>query len=120
MQDAGHVQRKKMQVMYRKNVQMCVVLGTALENCRCKCVFFSEYITFFCERIHAVPKNICLGLICFPPINRGQYLDWAMQASVISILAKKSNIITALYYEWEGRADDPYQLLIFFLPIFFS
>jgi hypothetical protein len=30
------------------------------------------------------------------------------QASVISMLAKKSNIITALYYKWQGRADDPY------------
>jgi len=30
------------------------------------------------------------------------------QASVINMLAKKSNIITVLYYKWQGRVDDPY------------
>ena len=28
MQDAGHVQRKKMKFMYRKDVEMCAFLGT--------------------------------------------------------------------------------------------
>ena len=74
MQDAGHVQKKRC----RSCTQKC---GNV-----CKCVFFLTTLPF-CERIRAVSKNICLGLICFPPINRGQYLGWAMQASVISILA---------------------------------
>lgn len=33
MQDAGHVLRKNMKLMYRKDVEMCVFLGT-------KCIVF--------------------------------------------------------------------------------
>ena len=50
--------------MYTKNVEMCVN------------VFFFLNTLPFCECIQAVSKNICLGLIYFPPINRGQYLGW--------------------------------------------
>jgi len=63
------------------------------------------------------------GLICFPPINCGLWATQAVkslwfylagkkflrpQASVINMLAKKSNIITVLYYKWQGCVDDPY------------
>jgi len=69
MQDAGHLQRSKMQAMYREDVEMCVFLGTRCivlcsEKLQMQNVFFSKmcsfskYIALFFERIHAVHKSM--------------------------------------------------------------